>query len=351
MTTRCACLNTTAGVLPDKRGLPVTASHPDDAMHLLLPGMRRLGFGCGDLYGGASRAQSVRLIETALDQGIQYFDLARLYGNGSAEAVMGSILPRFRSRVIITSKAGILPYSMLRAVKFKARARKAIRLLGPIGRALVAAPPPSAARFGAFGLRDLRRSVHRSLRDLRTGHLDVLLLHECTVADAVRPEVIDFLERLRAQGKIRAFGIATHFPDTCRILEEAPLVAQIAQFASDASNRNIRRLPAGKADLVVTHTAIKQILPRLIACFATDAAAASRWHQRTGIAADDRAGIARLLLTDAVAENPDGIVLFSTARPERVAEACSLGRHSEEVMAALHDAIEQLRAAAATSAG
>ncbi len=64
-------------------------------MHLLLPGMRRLGFGCGDLYGGASRAQSVRLIETALDQGIQYFDLARLYGNGSAEAVMGSILRGF----------------------------------------------------------------------------------------------------------------------------------------------------------------------------------------------------------------------------------------------------------------
>ncbi len=307
--------------------------------------MRRLGFGCGDLYGGAARAQSIRLIETALDQGIQYFDLARLYGNGSAEAVMGSVLPRFRSRVIITSKAGILPYSMLHGVKFKARARKAIRLLGPVGRALVAAPAASSARFGAFGRRDLTRSVHRSLRDLRTDHLDVLLLHECSVDDALRPEVVDFLERLRAQGKIRAFGIATHFPDTCRILNEAPHVAQIAQFASDAFNRNVRQLPAGKADLVVTHTAIKQILPRLAAYLANDAAAASRWRERTGIAADDRASIARLLLTDAVAENPDGIVLFSTARPERVGEACSLGRHSDEVLAALHDTIEQLRAA------
>jgi D-threo-aldose 1-dehydrogenase len=314
----------------------------DKPSELLFPDMRRLGFGCGDLYGGAAHAQSVRLIETALDAGIRYFDVARLYGNGSAEAVLGSVLPRIRDRVILVSKAGIVPWSMLHWLQFKSRAAKAVRLAGPIGRALVPAPPPSGARFGAFGRADLVRSVNRSLKDLRTDYLDILLLHECSVADSRAPEVVSFLEQLRAQGKIRTFGIATHFPETCQILNETPAVAPVAQFASDAFNRNIGALPPGRAQLVVTHTPIKQILPRLLEHLAADPAAAARWRQRTGLSPDDRSGIARLLLADAIAENPAGIVLFSTSQPERIT-AATAGDPGKEALAALHDEIAHMR--------
>jgi D-threo-aldose 1-dehydrogenase len=313
-----------------------------DAAQLLPPGTPRLGFGCGDLYGGASRTQSLRLIQTALDQGIQYFDLARLYGNGSAEGVMGNILPKIRSRLIIASKAGIVPYSMLHGVKFRARIRKALRLLGPPARALIAPPVPSSARFGAFSLPELTRSVHRSLRELRTDYLDLLLLHECSTVDARKAEIADFLERLRSQGKIRAFGIATHFADTCRILNDTPQIAPVAQFASDALNRNVRALPHGHAELVITHTPIKQALPRLMAHLANDQAAA-RWRERTGLAADDRAGIAQLLLSDAMAENSDGMVLFSTTLPERIVQARTF-RPSADALAALNEELSALRA-------
>jgi D-threo-aldose 1-dehydrogenase len=322
--------------------LQQVVANPVNAAQLLPPGMPRLGFGCGDLHGAGSRAQSLRLIQTAIDQGIQYFDLARLYGNGSAEGVMGSILPKLRSRLIIASKAGIVPYSMLHGVKFRARVRKALRLLPP-ARALIAPPVPSSARFGAFTLPELTRSVHCSLRELRTDYLDVLLLHECSPADAQKAQIADFLERLRVQGKIRAFGIATHFPDTCRILSELPQAAQVAQFASDAMNRNVRALPRGRTELVITHTPIKQALPRLVAHLATDQAAATRWRDRTGLAADDRAGIARLLLADAMAENADGMVLFSTARPERIVEARTFSP-TADALTALNEELCELRA-------
>jgi diketogulonate reductase-like aldo/keto reductase len=297
----------------------------DKASQLLFPDMRRLGLGCGDLYSGASHAQSVRLIETALEAGIRYFDVARMYGNGSAEVVLGSVLPRIRDRVIIVSKAGILPWSMLHWSQFKSRAAKAVRLAGPIARALVPPLPPSGPRFGAFRREDLVRSVNRSLKDLRTDYLDILLL-----------------EQLRAAGKIRRFGIATHFPETCQILNETPRAAPVAQFASDAFNRNVRRLPPARAELVVTHTPIKQILPRVLDYLAADSAAASRWRQRTGLASDDRSGIARLLLADAVAENTSGIVLFSSSRPERITEAVA-GDPGTDALAALHDELARLR--------
>jgi D-threo-aldose 1-dehydrogenase len=317
-----------------------------NAAQLLRPGMPRLGFGCGDLYGGGSRVQSLHLIQTALDQGIQYFDLARLYGNGSAEGVIGTILPKLRSQLIIASKAGIVPYSMLHGVKFRARVRKALRLFGPPARALIAAPVPSSARFGAFSLPEMTHSVNRSLRELRTDYLDLLLLHECSPDDARKPEIEDFLERLQAQGKIRVFGIATHFPDTCRILKEAPRIAQVAQFASDALNRNRRALPPERAQLVITHTPIKQVLPRLIAHLASDPTAAARWRERTGLAADDRAGIAHLLLSDAMTENTGGIVLFSTTRPERIIRA-RIFSPSADALAALNEELSNLHASSA----
>jgi D-threo-aldose 1-dehydrogenase len=319
------------------------ASQTTDKPSAILPsGMPRLGFGCGDLYGGASYAASARLVATALDSGIRYFDVARLYGNGSAETVLGRILPRVRDQVIIVSKAGILPYSMLRWTQFIRRAAKAARMAGPLARALVAAPPPSAARFGAFGLGDLARSVGRSLKALRTDYLDILLLHECSVADARQPEVLEFLERLRTQGKIRRFGIATHFPETIEILNAVPRIAPIAQFASDALNRDVGRLPAFGLDLVVTHSSVRYILPRLIDHLTADPAAAARWAERTGIASGDRSKIAGLLLADAVAENASGVVLFSSSRPERIAEAASTRPLDLERSAALREELARI---------
>jgi aryl-alcohol dehydrogenase-like predicted oxidoreductase len=288
---------------------------------LLKPGLPRLGFGSGEIFAGATRGRSVGLVQAAFDAGFRYFDTARLYGNGEAEVILGSVLPRVREQVAIASKVGILPWSMLTWRQFKHRAAKAARLGGPLARAIVPAPPPSAARFGAFARKDMVRSVERSLRALRTDYLDILLLHECSVADAQSTEVMDFLHELRARGRIRAFGTATHFAETCQIVQQNPQVAQVLQIPSDALNGNIAALPANAAELLITHSALKQSLPRLLAHLAADPVAGQRWTSGTGLAPDDRVAIARLLLADAIAANPKGIVVFSTSRAERFAEA------------------------------
>src|SRR5215471_15656880 len=70
------------------------------ACELLPPDMPRLGMGCGDLCGGAGQSHSAKLVRTAYDAGIRYFDVARLYGNGSAEGVLGNALKPMRDRVI-----------------------------------------------------------------------------------------------------------------------------------------------------------------------------------------------------------------------------------------------------------
>src|SRR5690606_38326871 len=68
---------------------------------------QRLGFGCGRLKGGGERATSRRLIHTALDHGIRYFDTAPPYGLGASESVLGDALKGRPETVVVATKAGL----------------------------------------------------------------------------------------------------------------------------------------------------------------------------------------------------------------------------------------------------
>jgi len=289
------------------------------ADELLPPGMTRLGMGCGDLYGGAQHSQSARLVQAAFDAGIRYFDVARLYGNGSAEGVLGSVLKPVRGQVVIATKAGIVPWSMQLGKRLAYKAAVAGRALGPLARNFVPEPRPPAERYGAFGSRDLQRSIECSLKALQTDYIDVLLLHECTPSDARADETLSVLQRFLRAGQIRAFGIATHYADTVRILQDVPGMADVAQIPSDAFSRNVLQLPAGHR-LVVTHSALKHALPRLKQHLAACPAAAARWQTALGVSPSDTSSIARILIGLAREDNEGGVVLFSTSHPERITE-------------------------------
>ena len=210
---------------------------------------------------------------------------------------------------------------MLRWKRIQRKISNALRSGIPKIETLLAAGPTAEALHGAFRLRDLKRSVESSLRALRTDYLDILLLHECSGVDAARADILDFLKKLQGEGKIRTFGIATGFDETLQILKTSPQVAPVAQFQSDALNRNMDRLPANRPKFIVTHSAIKCVLPRLLNHLSSDSAIGERWLNETGIDPTDRTKIAGLLLTDAVRRNSSGITLFSSSRPENIKEA------------------------------
>ena len=55
------------------------------------------------------------------------------------------------------------------------------------------------------------RSLETSLRELHTDYVDLLLLHEATLADAASKPLIDALQEQVARGTVRAFGVASDF--------------------------------------------------------------------------------------------------------------------------------------------
>jgi aryl-alcohol dehydrogenase-like predicted oxidoreductase len=210
-----------------------------------LPASSRLGFGCGGVMGRVGRAQSLRAIAAALDGGISHFDVARLYGYGEAEALVGEALQGRRDKVVIASKFGL----------DAPRAAGALRMLKPMAQTLVASVPGvrrvlrslvggAAQAADRFSIASARAALDQSLAALRTDYLDIWFLHDCA-ADDLTDELRDFLEAQIAAGKIRAYGVASDIA-TVAAMQARCGDALVYQFPNSLTEPNADRLPAGR---------------------------------------------------------------------------------------------------------
>jgi D-threo-aldose 1-dehydrogenase len=285
---------------------------------ILPPDMIPLGFGCGSLLCGLSRRESRRLLETAIDCGITHFDTARMYGFGGAEGLLGELTPRYRDRITITSKAGILPASRSIFLRLVNRGTLLLHRAAPKLKDYVSTPARLLPRLGVFELPALRKSIDTSLKELRTDYLDIFLLHECSIADAERPYLLDFLETLRKQGKIRQFGLATGIEETIFIAKTRPLLTPVIQIPNSAWDMNITRLPARPSSINITHSILTSRFHGLLSRLASDDSLAREWKSMTHSDPHDPTALAQLFLAHALHSNRGGVVLFFSSKPANI---------------------------------
>ena len=151
-------------------------------------------------YSSAHVDEAAAAVGAALDAGITLFDHADIYRNGKAEAVFGEVLagtPGLRAKIRLQTKCGI--------------------------------------RLNEHGLQthyDLSREailarVNESLDRLRTGYVDVLMLHRPDpLMDPA--EVASAVGQLMAEGKVRAVGVSNMSGPQIDVLQdrlETPIVA------------------------------------------------------------------------------------------------------------------------------
>ncbi|MDP4147550.1 MAG: aldo/keto reductase family oxidoreductase [Bacillota bacterium] len=125
-----------------------------------------------------SKSDASTLINTALEEGINFFDHADIYGGGRSEEVFADAIdmnPTVREKLILQSKCGI---------------RKG---------------------FFDFSKEHILSSVDGILKRLRTDYLDVLLLHRPDTL--MEPEVVaEAFSILHSSGKVRYFGVSNQKP-------------------------------------------------------------------------------------------------------------------------------------------
>jgi aryl-alcohol dehydrogenase-like predicted oxidoreductase len=131
-----------------------------------------LGFGGAEIgMLDQSQDEVTKLLNDILDAGINVIDTAAMYK--TSEELIGAAIGKRRDEYILISKCG----TEVPDISKKAWSADLIRL-----------------------------SVDRSLKNLRTDHLDVMLLHSCDVEVLRKGAALDALISARDAGKIRFIG-------------------------------------------------------------------------------------------------------------------------------------------------
>ncbi|RXZ83726.1 aldo/keto reductase [Paenibacillaceae bacterium] len=134
----------------------------------------KLGLGGAPLggdFGETTDEEVVRVIDAALDLGINFIDTAPLYGRGESERRIGLALQGKRDRVILATKA--------------------------------------VMRGEPYTYDNTMKSVQDSLKRLQTDYIDLIQLHELESVDyeaAMEGTVAAFL-KLKQEGVVRAIGV------------------------------------------------------------------------------------------------------------------------------------------------
>ncbi len=286
----------------------------------------RLSFGCSGLMARLSRSDSLHLLQVAADNGITHFDVARSYGYGDAESVVGDLIETRPGALTVTTKVGILPPQRSRGLDTAKAVARRLAGLHPRLRQALRQRAASMVRHGAFDLATVQKSFETSLRTLRVERVDLLLLHDCTYDD-LQPGLLEYLERCRDEGKVGQFGLATDQDTIRHAFVDRRAFVPIAQFATDPSAATAEQLSSlgdGITPGIITHSALGAQFSEVANRLASDQVLARRWTQRLQVDVADRNSLGQLFLAAALSRNPDGVVLFSSTRPDTIGSNAKL---------------------------
>ena len=168
-----------------------------------------LGLGCSRIgsFGNAVPMPEIRkLLERALDLGVNLLDTADVYGQGDSEREIGRLLARRRDSAFVVTKVGKRFSTKMQVLRpFKPVLKPLLARLGRAGDSVTSRREANMATD--FSPRHIAAALDASLRRLRFERVDGLLLHS-PPAEALTLEVGGALAALQRAGKIRHYGIS-----------------------------------------------------------------------------------------------------------------------------------------------
>jgi aryl-alcohol dehydrogenase-like predicted oxidoreductase len=148
-----------------------------------------VGFGLWTIstgwWGNFTEDESVALMHRALDLGITLFDAADTYGNGLSEELIAKAFPNQRDDIVIATKIG---YDFVHHGEARGRGQREI--------------PQD------FSPEAVTRATEAALKRLKTDRIDLLQLHNIRMEQVYDDPLWTALEKLKASGKVRFYGIA-----------------------------------------------------------------------------------------------------------------------------------------------
>lgn len=142
-----------------------------------------LTLGCMSL--GTNVEHAKKIIDKALDAGINHLDTADLYSFGQNEAIIGDAIKNKRDEIILTTKVGNHFHK------------------------------GKENWYWDPSKNHIKNGVKNSLHRLQTNYIDFYMLHGGTMEDPIG-ESIEAFDELKQEGLIRAYGISSIRPNVIR---------------------------------------------------------------------------------------------------------------------------------------
>jgi aryl-alcohol dehydrogenase-like predicted oxidoreductase len=149
----------------------------------------QVGFGLWTIstgwWGNFTEGEAIALMHKAFDLGITLFDAADTYGNGLSEELIGKAFAKQRDQIVIATKVG---YDFVHHGEARGRGQREI--------------PQD------FSPEAIERATDAALKRLKTDRIDLLQLHNIRMEQIYNDALWKSLEKLKASGKVRYYGIA-----------------------------------------------------------------------------------------------------------------------------------------------
>jgi aryl-alcohol dehydrogenase-like predicted oxidoreductase len=148
--------------------------------------INKIGFGAWQLgnqeWGNMTFDDGIKLVQKAVEKGVNFFDTAPNYGSGNSEKILGIALKEMRNRVFINTKVGHLP--------------------------------TGETSFTSDGI---KTSIHHSLKQLQTNYLDSAILHNPPhyILEG-KTDAFDTMKSLKEAGLIHHYGVSIDTIDELR---------------------------------------------------------------------------------------------------------------------------------------
>lgn len=165
-----------------------------------------------------SHENADKILNTAIDNGINFIDTADVYGDGESEKAVGRVVRSRNERVYVATKCG--------------------RQLNPHIDA-------------SYQTSVLRKFVENSLKNMGLETLDLIQLHCPPTETYYRPEIFELFNQLKQEGKILNLGVSVERVEealkaieydnvtTVQIIFNMMRMRPAEQFFAEAAKRNI----------------------------------------------------------------------------------------------------------------
>ena len=177
-----------------------------------------LALGCMSLQSDDTNAD-MQCIRHAYDNGVTHFDTADLYGFGANEILLGAAVSSFRNNITLATKVGNEWNDSKSSWRWNVKKDYILK------------------------------AVESSLSRLKTDYIDLYQIHGGTIDDNF-DEVIETMEILVQQGKIRAYGISSIRPNVFTYYASNTNIASNMMQYSMLDTRPNKYLPMLKKDNV-----------------------------------------------------------------------------------------------------